>query len=431
MFHLVARVANSFALWMALVSLPATALALQAAPLIIKGSLTYRARIALPPGSRAAVEFRDAGAPSGIGVVAEQRADLKGRQVPIPYELPVDRAKLAAGKRYVVKGAIVSGARVVWASKDIAVDLSGPVVDLGTVALTQTRAETIKSELMCGADRVSVAYDQGIAHVTVGGQAYEMKQVLAASGAKYEAADDPSTSFWNKGRNGTLVVKGKTYPLCTPVAVAPSQAFSATGNEPGWRLDIVNGQLTLLTNNGATRTTLPAPKPEAIPSGRKYTASTDGRVVTAMVLDRVCHDTMTGMPRPNTVEVTIDRTILKGCGGDPAALLLGKTWVVEDIDGTPPVDNSRVTLNFGQDGRLSGNSSCNRYNGKYAITGEGLTITQTAGTMMACISAALMAQEKMFLDMLRAVQRFEMRPDGKLVLHTGKHTITARPEAPT
>jgi uncharacterized lipoprotein YbaY len=97
---------TSFAGWAALVGV--LAVAQQNQPLIIKGSLTYLARIALPPDSRAVVELRDAAAPEGTPAVAEQRIDLEGRQVPVPFQLSVDRAKLSSGKRYVVRGAIVS-----------------------------------------------------------------------------------------------------------------------------------------------------------------------------------------------------------------------------------------------------------------------------------------------------------------------------------
>jgi heat shock protein HslJ len=46
--------------------------------------------------------------------------------------------------------------------------------------------------------------------------------------------------------------------------------------------------------------------------------------------------------------------------------------------------------------------------------------------MMAC-PPELMAQEKLFLDVLAAVLGFELHPDGTLVLRTGdQRTITVR-----
>jgi hypothetical protein len=47
-------------------------------------------------------------------------------------------------------------------------------------------------------------------------------------------------------------------------------------------------------------------------------------------------------------------------------------------------------------------------------------------TIMAS-APALMAQERLFLDMLQNVRRFDVRPDGALVLQTDdRRTITAR-----
>jgi heat shock protein HslJ len=40
---------------------------------------------------------------------------------------------------------------------------------------------------------------------------YRMRQVVSASGAKYEAVDDPSTIFWGKGDSATLMIGGKIY----------------------------------------------------------------------------------------------------------------------------------------------------------------------------------------------------------------------------
>src|SRR5262249_48039489 len=74
----------------------------------VTGQITYRERIALPAQSMAVVELRDtsvADAPSSI--VAEQRIDPSGRQVPLPFRLTVDRTKLSSGKRYSVRATII------------------------------------------------------------------------------------------------------------------------------------------------------------------------------------------------------------------------------------------------------------------------------------------------------------------------------------
>src|SRR3546814_5712602 len=60
--------------------------------------------IALPPGSVAEVTLQDvsrADAPSTI--LARLTIPLEGRQVPVPFDLKVDRAQLQSGMRYSVR----------------------------------------------------------------------------------------------------------------------------------------------------------------------------------------------------------------------------------------------------------------------------------------------------------------------------------------
>jgi heat shock protein HslJ len=203
------------------------------------------------------------------------------------------------------------------------------------------------------------------------------------------------------------------------------QTFVAVGNEPGWRLDIGGGLMLLTADYGATTMSMPAPAPEPIPGGRAYAGESAGRPVRVTVLDRICHDTMTGMPRPATVSVEYDGRKLDGCGGEPASLLRG-AWVVESIDGAPSIRDARPTIAFGVDGSVSGNASCNGFSGTYALTGEGLTVSGLLSTMKAC-QPPLMQQEDAFLALLRDVLRFERPPDGTLVLHsTGGRVIGGR-----
>lgn len=205
-----------------------------------------------------------------------------------------------------------------------------------------------------------------------------------------------------------------------------SKPFRARGNEPGWLLDIDRGEMTLISLQGIKRLVAPTPPPQRTAAFTRYAARADGTDVTVTVFERVCRDTMTGMPHPNAVEVLLDGGKLTGCGGDPASLLHGREWVVEDINGAAPVDGSRATLNFGDNGRVSGRASCNSYTGQYSLSGEGLTISSTAGTMMAC-APPLMRQEGLFFGVLRDVRRFDVRPDGALFLQTDdRRTITAR-----
>lgn len=203
------------------------------------------------------------------------------------------------------------------------------------------------------------------------------------------------------------------------------QSFRARGNEPGWRLDIEGDRITLLVQDGRRLTTA-VPAAQRTDAFTRYVARAEGTDLTVTIFNRRCRDSMTGMPHPNAVEVVYGDRKLAGCGGDPAALLQGREWVVEDINGKGIVDPSRTTLAFGADGRVLGRASCNNYFASYTLTGEALTISQAGGTMMAC-APALMQQEALFLEILRNVRRFDLGGDGALVLRTDDgRTITAR-----
>ncbi len=390
--------------------------------LTIKGTLVYRERIALPPDSTAVVDLRDTSS-ARVAVVAEQRVALAGRQVPIPFELAVARAALPGGKTYSVRGAIEQAGQVTWLSAATIIDPQQDAIDLGMLNLQPVQGgEPVTLFWRCGDQLADTEEIGGKLRLTLGGTHYNMRQVESASGARYAALDDATTTFWSKGERARLTVKGKAWPECVR-ADRVAVAFRAAGHEPDWQLGM--GTRTLFTTaDGTTHIEALTPIAEATASSRRYTVTPALQVTIA---NRLCVDTMSGMPRPNSVTVLLDGRELHGCGGDPASLLQGVEWRVEDIAGAGIVDGSRATLNFGADGQLAGSGSCNQYSGSYTLTGEALRVSsKTAMTLMACVPE-LMDQESRLLQLLSQVQRFKISADGALILETGDGgTITAR-----
>lgn len=92
-------------------------------------------------------------------------------------------------------------------------------------------------------------------------------------------------------------------------------------------------------------------------------------------------------------------------------------WRIEDIDGRGVIDYSAARLTFGADGKLSGNASCNRLMGIYQVDGDSLTLQQLGTTRKAC-PEALMAQERLLLDLLGQITGWRLSPDGGLILYT-------------
>jgi len=74
------------------------------ATVVLRGVVTYRPRLALPPGTRITVRLADVSrADEPATVIAQQLIQTSGEQVPIPFTLPVARDRLEPGRRYAVQ----------------------------------------------------------------------------------------------------------------------------------------------------------------------------------------------------------------------------------------------------------------------------------------------------------------------------------------
>lgn len=86
--------------------------------------------------------------------------------------------------------------------------------------------------------------------------------------------------------------------------------------------------------------------------------------------------------------------------------LAGSEWVPLEIDGAAASERTRAFVRFGGDGRLSGNSGCNRFTGSYEIDGATLRIgPDVAMTRMAC-PPEVMDEEARLMRALEAVRGF-------------------------
>jgi uncharacterized lipoprotein YbaY len=165
----------------------------------VKGSLAYPARIALPPETRAVVELKDASGANGP-VVAEQRMELQGRQVPVPFELAVDRAKLVDGRQYSVRAGFHLRGRPTWVSDPVVITPQTDVIDVGVLEMKPYTALAFASDLRCGDQKVVIGYVGNAMRLTVGDQSFDMRPVASASGSKYEAVGDPPTTLGPRAR---------------------------------------------------------------------------------------------------------------------------------------------------------------------------------------------------------------------------------------
>ncbi|MGZ8979948.1 MAG: META domain-containing protein [Burkholderiaceae bacterium] len=390
--------------------------------MLIRGELAYRTRIALAPDSVAVVELTR---PRDGRVLAEQRIALDGRQVPIAFELKVRRQGLAEDTGYALRGTIEARGGSVWVTEPVDVRATRGTVNVGTLQMRPFEQMAFAARLQCGQRTARVGTvrrgDGEVLRLVADGERYELHGIVSASGARYESVYDPTTQLWDKGDRATLTVRGEAWPECTVTRDAPD-AITARGNEPGWRLEL--GTTMRFISDG-DRVDGTAPPAQYAGGVRRHVGTVAGRSVYISLTPRICRDTMAGMPFPFSAEVVISGRAFLGCGGEPDTLLMSDEWVVEDIGGTL-IDRSRATLDFGVDGRLAGRASCNAFTTTYTLTGEGLSVGTTATTMMSC-APALMEQEKLFLDILQRVRRFDISEKGALVLEDDqRRRIVAR-----
>lgn len=300
--------------------------------------------------------------------------------------------------------------------------VSGFLLQTACTTVFRSDAETgpvAIEEWHCGQQLISTRFVGEELRLAVGDQQFVLEPAVSASGARYQSTDGNETSVWFKGWEAHLQVDGRDYPVCVPPhgVVEP---FRASGNEPFWSINLNEGLLTL--HRLGEEPSQPVPYLRAEP-GAPITAGT----ISLRLTDALCQDSMSGMLFPQQVELNIGDETLRGCGGDPARLLQGVEWVVEDINGRGIIDRSRVTLNFETDGRINGLASCNRFMGRYQLTGENLTITEAATTRMAC-APALMEQERTVLRNLKTVQTFELTDTGALIIRSREGSLEARRE---
>ncbi|WP_462320707.1 META domain-containing protein [Halochromatium sp.] len=386
----------------------------------ISGQLSYLQRIALTPDSIAVVEFRDADGQ----LQGETRFASDGRQVPLPFalQIPVD----TSGQ---LRGAIWRAGRPAWVSDRIAIAAGEQPLELGTLRLQPITPTDFTTLMRCGETELEIAVSDDHARLRLNDQTLELSSTPAASGSKFVAQDDSDTFFWSKGNRALVSIAGETLPEC--LAAVPAQkpgdklgnkpgdktTFKARGNEPGWTLEIRGDQLRLVLDYGTREIETKLPAPVSTDDVKQYRLPEQD--LSIRITEHRCNDSMTGMPYPKTVVLELEDRRLTGCGGEPSELLRGDAWTVRSLAGKPVPDEVSVRINFLEDNGVAGNSGCNRFMGQYELTGEGLSFGQLASTMMACPEPQMQVEPR-FLGLLQAVNRFEMTPEGGLLLITSE-----------
>lgn len=116
------------------------------------------------------------------------------------------------------------------------------------------------------------------------------------------------------------------------------------------------------------------------------------------------------------LEIKMDSGSMIFAPSAPAGLL-GTSWEVNSYNNgreavVSILTGTDISLNFGTDGKVSGNAGCNSYSGDYQTNGKELKVGILAGTRMFCDKpVGLMDQEKQYLVALQNAATFEIAGD--------------------
>jgi len=119
--------------------------------------------------------------------------------------------------------------------------------------------------------------------------------------------------------------------------------------------------------------------------------------------------------------------LFAGCTGQapPDTRLNGSGWTLTGYvhNGTPAeaLIGTTVTLDFGDDGHITGSAGCNHYFASYEVKGTTITIGQAGSTEMYCGTPGVMDQESAYLILLGQAKTIAIKGD-KLTLSDAKGT---------
>lgn len=213
----------------------------------------------------------------------------------------------------------------------------------------------------------------------------------------------------------TLVAASLIALTALPAAAQPQADYRASGTEPFWSLTI--GARTMRFEAPGRRTvTVATPRVIHGFAGEIWRT----RRIDVNTVHRPCSDGMSDRRYPDTVTVKVDGRSYQGCGGDvsePAdrASLIEGTWRIEALSGRPVARGTAPTVTF-REGRISGNASCNRFNGSFDFARGRLTAGPLATTRMACAERVKNVQESTILGLFEERLTVSRNRAGKLVL---------------
>ncbi|MFU8832145.1 MAG: MliC family protein [Wenzhouxiangella sp.] len=291
----------------------------------LTGEAFYAERIVMPPGSWLEVELVDEEADH---VLARQRLEDIGAP-PYPFELNVGQGALRPDGAYTVLVTLFLPDGSPRFAAESPVDPNRR--DTSTIQLQAVDYSEQDREVEDTTEWISWRCEEIPVDVRVTGddkavlvlpwQDHALQVEPSASGAHYWSE---AIEFWSRGHESArLSLESRPDIDCRPADDAsPWTAarergigFRASGNEPGWLMEVRNGdqaRLHLLLDYGAHE--LNFDDITVLPDQNGFIAHAPGNHVEIQLIHETCHDTMVDWTFPVRVEMTLNDLNMSACG---------------------------------------------------------------------------------------------------------------------
>ena len=173
-----------------------------------------------------------------------------------------------------------------------------------------------------GGQSFTVRIEYGRALLTLAGQTMSLPRLPSDDGMKFS---DASATLRIKGNEASLDLGDKVYRSCQEnqpkVAGSATKSggvdFRASGNEPGWSLEIDNdGSILFINNYGKDQYVFATPNPTVVreTGTTLYLVQNAEHTMTIILRDQPCRDDMSGEAFDTTVTLVFDGKRFRGCG---------------------------------------------------------------------------------------------------------------------
>jgi len=201
---------------LALAAVVLAAACASSAPPELTGTVSYRERMALPPGAVVRVTLLDVSALDMPARVIAKQELHPDHEAPIPFTLRYDPKEIEPGRRYGLRAEIEDATGQTLFATALAEPVltghaAGPVeLWVQRVAAQKPVGPRVFAYDCAGLDfRVEVTEERAL--LFLAGRTVKLDRVPSGSGAKYS---DGTTTFWSKGPAAQLVADGVEHTDC-------------------------------------------------------------------------------------------------------------------------------------------------------------------------------------------------------------------------